>query len=123
MPFALNISYEDNYMRKLMIAPKTLIALALILSSLAPTCLRAEDTIEKAGVAVGVTAGNMWVIPLKAISATNGILTGALSFVLTGGNLSLTQQIWQDTLQGPYMITPELAHKAIGERPELSETK
>lgn len=110
-------------MRNFMIAPKTLIALALILSSLAPTGLLAEDVIEKAGVAVGVTAGNMWVIPLKAISVTNGILTGALSFVVTGGNLSLTQQIWQDTLQGPYIITPELAKKAIGERPELSETK
>ena len=110
-------------MRKLPVAPKMLIALVLILSSLAPTCLRAEDTIEKAGVAVGVTAGNLWVVPLKAVSAINGIFSGALSFIVTGGNLSLTQQIWQDTLQGPYVITPELAHKAIGERPELSQTK
>ena len=108
-------------MRKLTAASKSVIALALVLSSLAPALSRAEDTIEKAGVAVGVSAGNMWFIPLKAISATNGIVTGALSFILTGGNLSLTQQIWQDTLQDPYVITPELAQKAVGQRPELSQ--
>jgi hypothetical protein len=61
----------------------------------------------------------MWAVPLKAISMSVGALTGALSFVLTGGNADLTQQIWRDTLQGPYIITPDLAHKAVGERPEL----
>jgi hypothetical protein len=110
-------------MRKLRTAPTTVIALALILTGLSASVTRAEDTIEKAGVAVGVTAGNTWFVPAKAISVTNGILTGALSFILTGGNLSLTQQIWQDTLQGPYLITPEVAKKGIGERPELSESK
>jgi hypothetical protein len=39
--------------------------------------------------------------------------------VLSGGNEELTKQIWSDTLVGPYVITPELAKKAIGERPEL----
>jgi hypothetical protein len=110
-------------MRKLTAASKTLIAFALIVSSLTPAFLRAEDTIEKAGVVTGVTAGNMWLIPLKAISVANGIVSGALSFVVTGGNLSLTQQIWQDTTQEPYLITPELAKKAVGQRPELSQTQ
>jgi hypothetical protein len=110
-------------MRKLTVASISVIAFALVLSSLAPAPARAEDTIEKAGVAVGVSAGNMWFLPLKAISATNGILTGALSFILTGGNSSLTQQIWQDTLQDPYVITPELAEKAVGQRPEISQNK
>jgi hypothetical protein len=110
-------------MRKVTAASKSVIAFALVLSSLAPALARAEDTIEKAGVAVGVSAGNMWFIPIKAISAANGILTGALSFIVTGGNLSLTQQIWQDTLRDPYVITPELAQKAVGQRPELSQNK
>ena len=110
-------------MRKLAVAPKTLMACALILSTLTPGFLHAEDTIEKAGVAVGVTAGNMWLVPLKAISVVNGIVSGALSFVVTGGNLDLTQQIWQDTTSEPYLITPELAKKAVGERPELSQTR
>jgi hypothetical protein len=108
-------------MRKLKAAPATVITLALL--TFVPAVAQAEDTIEKAGVGVGVTAGNMWFIPAKAVSVTNGILTGALSFILTGGNLSLTQQIWQDTLQDPYLITPEVAKKAVGERPELSASK
>jgi len=40
--------------------------------------------IEKAGVGVGVTAGNMWFLPVKAISVTIGALSGALSYVVTG---------------------------------------
>jgi hypothetical protein len=52
-----------------------------------------------------------------------GMLFGALSYVLTGGNAELTQQIWRDTTQPPYMVTPEVAKKAIGERPELNRQK
>ena len=63
--------------------------------------LRAEDAIEKAGVAVGVTAGNMWFLPIKAIVVTMGAFSGALSYVVTGGNAELTKQIWQDTPRDP----------------------
>ncbi len=48
--------------------------------------LRAEDNIEKAGVAVGVSAGNMWFLPIKAIVMSVGAISGALSYVVTGGN-------------------------------------
>ena len=88
-----------------------------------PQWLHAEENIEKAGVAVGVSAGNMWVLPLKAISMSIGAISGALSYIVTGGNAELTQQIWSDTQQGPYVITPELARTAVGRRPELEEKK
>jgi hypothetical protein len=101
----------------------SMLTLALVLSSLTPAILGAEETIENAGVALGVTAGNMWFIPIKAISVSMGALSGALSFLVTGGNLDLTNQIWRDTTEEPYVITPELARKGIGERPELSEAK
>jgi len=100
-----------------------LAALVLMLMGIFPDSLRAEDGVEKAGVAVGVTAGNMWVLPIKAITVTVGVLSGALSYIVTGGNTDLTQQIWQDTTEGPYLITPEFARKSIGRRPELEETK
>jgi hypothetical protein len=98
-------------------------ALVMILAGSFPTLLRADDAIEKAGVAVGVTAGNMWLIPAKALSASMGLVFGSLSYVLTGGNAELTRQIWRDTTEGPYVITPELAKIAIGERPELLDRK
>ena len=105
---------------------KTQILAGLIVISMVtalPGMLRGEDTIEKAGVAVGVSAGNMWVLPLKAITMSVGAITGALSYILTGGNAALTQQIWSDTQQGPYVITPELARTAVGRRPELEDKK
>ena len=98
-------------------------ALVLTLTGFSSALLRAEDAIEKTGVAVGVTAGNMWFLPIKAITVTIGALSGALSYVVTGGNMELTQQIWQDTTEGPYLITRELAEKSIGRRPELEDIK
>jgi hypothetical protein len=101
----------------------SMMALGLILSSFIPTVLRAEDAIETAGEAVAMTAGNLLFLPLKAISVSIGAVSGALSYIVTGGNADLTKQIWQDTTQGPYLITPEVAKMAVGERPELSEKK
>jgi hypothetical protein len=88
-----------------------------------PSPIRAEDTIEKAGIAVGVSAGNMWFLPIKAMVVGWGAMAGALSYVVTGGNAELTRQIWRDTTEGPYLITPEVARMGIGERPELLEQK
>ncbi|MGE5217590.1 MAG: hypothetical protein ACM3SP_11370 [Chloroflexota bacterium] len=99
------------------------VVLSVTVMVLAPVALQAEDVIEKAGVATGVTAGNMWFLPTKAITMSIGALSGALSFVVTGGNVELTKQIWQDTSQGPYIITPEVARTAVGQRPELAEQK
>jgi hypothetical protein len=95
-----------------------LLAAALVASSLAVCPARAEDRIEDAGVALGVSAGNLLFVPVKAIAASMGAFSGALSWVLMGGNEEVTRQVWRDTLKGPYLITPELARKAIGERPE-----
>jgi hypothetical protein len=85
--------------------------------------LQAEDVIEKAGVGVGVTVGNALFLPVKVISVTMGALSGALSYVVTGGNAELSRQIWRDTSEGPYIITPEVARMGVGQRPELAEKK
>lgn len=99
-----------------------LIALSLITAL--PQMLRSEDNIEKAGVTVGVSAGNMWFLPIKyLIVMPVEAFFGAVSYVVTGGNSELTQQIWRDTQEGPYAITPELARTAVGRRPELEEKK
>ena len=102
---------------------RRLLLTALFIASLSPSILKAEEAIEIGAVDVGVTAGNLVFLPAKAASVLMGGVSGALSFVLTGGNADLTRQIWRDTTEGPYFITPELARKAIGDRPELREPK
>jgi len=97
---------------------------ALALSLWSPAPIRAaDDPIETAGVAVGVTAGNAVVIPAKIISVGTGLIAGALSFILTGGNAELTRQMWRDVTEGPYYVSPAVARRAIGERPELEKRK
>jgi hypothetical protein len=99
----------------------TLIIVLVALALSAPLPLRAADPIETAGVGVGLTAGNAIVIPAKTVSVLWGLTAGALSFILSGGNVELTKQIWNDVTEGPYMVTPDVAQKAIGERPELKK--
>lgn len=98
---------------------KSLSAALLVLTLLSPLPLSADDLIENTGVAIGMTAGNMWVVPLKAISFFWGLTEGAFSLILSGGNTDLTLQIWEDTTRGPYLVTPQVARTAIGERPEI----
>lgn len=95
------------------------VSILAVFSSRSP----AQDTIESAGAAVGVSAGNAVFLPAKAIAVSMGLISGALSFVLTGGNADLTRQIWRDTTEGPYLITQEIAYKSVGRRPELLEDK
>jgi hypothetical protein len=84
---------------------------------------RQDEPIEKAGVAVGVSAGNLWFLPIKLITVTVGAVAGALSYVVTGGNAELTQQIWRDTQDQPYIIDQKLARTGVGYRPELEARK
>jgi hypothetical protein len=99
----------------------TLLTFAILVAGSLTSGLRAEDTIEQAGVALGVSVGNMIFLPAKAISTSVGLFFGALSFVLTGGGTEVTHQMWRYSTADPYLITPDLARKAIGERPELLE--
>ena len=101
---------------------KRIAAIMTLVSTCAfPALGNAADVIENAGVGVGLTAGNMLFLPIKAISVSVGVLSGALSFVLSGGNADLTKQIWRDTTEGPYLITPDVARMAVGQRPELEK--
>src|SRR5262245_11089699 len=119
-----NFSSEVSPMSKRAGTGFAFITLAMVLVAALPSLLRAQETtIEKAGVAVGVSAVNVVCLPAKAISTSMGVFFGALSFVLTGGDTEIMRQAWRDSTEGPYLITPEVARKAIGRRPNLSETE
>jgi hypothetical protein len=96
-----------------------LIIAAAVMLALSPPPLKAADPIETAGMGVGLTVGNAMFVPLKVLSVGWGLTAGALSFILSGGNADLTAQIWSDVTEGPYLITPDVARMAVGERPEL----
>jgi len=102
--------------------PQLMIAVAVI-SALSPLPLKAADPIEAAGMGVGLTVGNAMFVPVKVLSVGWGLAVGALSFILSGGNADLTAQIWSDVTEGPYLITPDVARTAVGERPELNKKK
>ena len=97
-------------------------ALSWFFVSLALTGARAEDTIEKAGMGVGLTVGNVLFLPLKAISVSMGLINSSMSLIFTG-NVDLAEQALSDTTTEPYYISPDLAKKAVGERPELAGKK
>ena len=107
-------------MRKSKLAAAVLL---LALTNVVPSHLQAEDVIEKAGVVTGVTAGNAIAVPLKAVTMVIGGFAGVLSFIVTGGDTEVTKQVWRDTSQGPYMVTPEFARMSVGQRPELELKK
>lgn len=106
-----------------MIVRKHISAATLTFMLLSPALLRAEDMIEKAGVATGMSAGNMWFLPIKLISVTIGAISSGISYVVTGGDTEVAQQLWRDTQQGPYIIDAKLARMAVGQRPEIADKK
>lgn len=120
-PFVRKCLWGANGMGRL---PCTLITLLFVnLIVLSPALVRAEETVEKAGIAIGVTAGNMLFLPIKAITVTMGALSAVTSFVVTGGDTEVANQVWRDTSEGPYAITRDVARTAIGYRPESSSSK
>jgi hypothetical protein len=98
------------------------LCLALILSTLLGSGpVLAEEVAEKAGAGIGLTAGNMWFLPIKAISVSMGLSAAIASFILTGGDTEVARQTLRDSTEGPYLITPAMAQMAVGERPELEK--
>lgn len=99
---------------------------ALFLSILiAPRLLFAESPVikaeEKAGMGIGMTAGNVVLAPAKVASVGMGLFGAALSFVLTGGDTEVAGQMFRNSTEPPYLITPDLAQKALAPRPELQQ--
>jgi hypothetical protein len=100
---------------------KSLYAALIASALLLPRPLFADEPLEKAGVGIGLTAGNMWFIPVKSISISMGLTAGLMSFIFTGGDTEVAEQISRNSTEGPYLITPEVAEAAIGKRPELKK--
>lgn len=100
---------------------KSLILLLFTISLCVPRLLWAASLEEGAGSAVGMTVGNSVFVPAKAAAVGTGVMAGIFSFIVTGGNMEVSKQIFENTFRGPYLITPAVAQAGIGERPELEK--
>jgi hypothetical protein len=68
-------------------------------------------TDRSAGAEFGLGAGAFictipWGI-LKILYAAGGAVTGSLAFALTGGRKDVARAIWQPSLRGDYVVTPD----------------
>jgi hypothetical protein len=98
-----------------------LAVLCLTITVSSPAPAQSHDPREEAAVGIALTAGNVIFVPMKAVAAVTGAISGAMSLLFWGGDPEVTVQTWQNTLPPPYLIDPELARAAVGERPELEK--
>lgn len=102
-------------------AIQRLAGVCLVATLLLPSVLPASEITDQAAVAIGVSAGNLVFVPVKAITVTWGVAAGGLAYLFFGGDSEMARKIWEDTSRGPYFITPEIARAAVGRRPEMTQ--
>jgi len=99
---------------------RLLLPVFFLIAILSPTYLHAEGGIDKAGVGLGVTVGNMVFVPLKVVLVGFAAPVAVISWLGSLGDTQQVKEIWQSTTERPYFISPDQARKAIGERPDLT---
>lgn len=93
-------------------------AVLLLILALALPPAVAADALEESATPIGVTVGNSIFLPAKAASLVVG--TSAAIVALLSGNPEVFRQSLRNTFEGPYLVTPDVARRAVGERPELT---
>jgi hypothetical protein len=74
---------------------------------LAPGAFARDDSASEAGLGA---ASVLLTIPYGAVKVAYAILggiTGGVAYVVTGGNLKAAQSVWDTSMRGTYIITPE----------------
>lgn len=69
---------------------------------------RAENMWANFGMGVGAVLTSCLYSPAKVVYATLGAVTGGLAYVLTVGNTEIARNIWDPSLRGTYLITPNM---------------
>jgi len=88
-------------MRRVLVA---LVVLGVVLGR--PAVLRAESAAAEFGLAVGAAAGNLLYLPGKVVVALGGLVLGAVTGVLTGGDVRAAYAVWVPAASGTYLLTP-----------------
>lgn len=67
----------------------------------------AETTPEGIGLQAASVLTSMVYLPLKTVWALAGGLGGGLAYAVTGGDMEVAKTVWEPSLYGTYVITPE----------------
>lgn len=68
---------------------------------------RNQDTASEAGLGVASVILSIPYGAVKVAYAILGGITGGFTYALTGGNLKAAEAVWDTSLRGTYIITPE----------------
>ena len=93
--------------------------LALCIVTMAPSAWSQENTppsstgnteggtASSAGMQAAAAVSTILYFPLKAAFAIGGGIVGGLAYAFSGGNEQAAKSIWDTSLRGTYIITPE----------------
>lgn len=62
---------------------------------------------NEAALGVGSFFATLLYTPVKMTYALLGGLVGCFTYVLTGGNVETAQNVWEPSVYGTYLITPD----------------
>lgn len=79
-----------------------------------PVAHAEESTFSNVGAGIGAAFANLLYIPGKLVYAALGAVTGTLAYGLTLGNMDVASGIWEPTIGGTYVLTPDMMR---GEEP------
>lgn len=67
-----------------------------------------ESSAAQLGWGLTAVLANVFYVPAKLTYAGLGGLTGGLAFVLTAGNDDVASKIWNPSVGGTYVLSPEM---------------
>ena len=77
-------------------------------SAAPPSSDRTEGgTVSSAGMQAAAGFSTLLYLPLKAVFALSGGIVGGLAYAFSGGNEQAAKSIWDTSLYGTYIITPD----------------
>jgi hypothetical protein len=84
------------------------LGLAVLVGLAGPRLAAAEESVaEQAGIGAGTALLNVLYIPAKLAYATAGGIIGGFTYGLTLGDSETAERVWEPTLGGDYVLTPQ----------------
>src|SRR5205823_14429438 len=82
------------------------VVFSLVLALDGQPALATHSQAGEAGLAVGAAAANLLYLPAKTLVAIGGLGVGALTGLLTGGDIRAAYAVWVPAAGGTFMLTP-----------------